>query len=86
MSILISLKSFDFHALFFQDEACRSFVSNREKATLLCFAVKWFSGKRLRGEAVTKSSDELAGLESQMWLCIINDRIHSTDEVGSSRW
>ena len=64
----------------FQDEAGAESVSNREKATLLCLALKWFSGKRLQGKAVTKSRDDLAQLESKMWLCIINDRIHSTHE------
>ena len=69
---------------FFQDEAAGNSVSNREKATLLCLALKWFSGKRLSGKAVSKSSDELAELESQMWLCIINDRIHASEEVLST--
>ena len=66
---------------FFQDEASGNSVSNREKSTLLCLALKWFSGKRLGGKAMSKSSDELAELESQMWLYIINDRIHSAEEV-----
>ena len=67
---------------FLQDEgAAVSSVSNREKAILLCLALKWFSGARLNGKAVGKSSDDLAELESEMWLCIINDRIHSSDEV-----
>ena len=54
---------------------------DREKATLLCLELKWLSGKRLSGKAVINSSDELAELESQMWLYVINDRIHSSEEV-----
>ncbi|XP_028406945.1 spatacsin-like [Dendronephthya gigantea] len=66
---------------FFEDEAGAKTVSNREKATLLCLALRWFSGKRLQGKAATKSPDDLANLESEMWLCVINDRIYSTDEA-----
>jgi hypothetical protein len=66
---------------FLQDEAAVSSVSNRERAILLCLTLKWFSGARLDGKAVSKCSDDLAQLESQMWLCIINDRINSSDEV-----
>ena len=66
---------------FFQDEAAGNFVLDREKVILLCLELKWFSGKRLSGKAVIKSSDELAELESQMWLCIINDSLHSSEEV-----
>ena len=67
--------------ILFQDEAAAASVCNHEKAILLCLALKWLSGKRLEGKALTKSSEDLAELESQMWLCVIHDRLHSTSEV-----
>ena len=42
---------------FFQDEAAGNSVLDREKVTLLCLELKWFSEKRLSGKAVIKSSD-----------------------------